>query len=71
MKASPVLHIGIQLRFVDIKDGSWIDDTSLKYSIKSMGFGYGGKLKSITLKKGKRTCTLDVTCLPAFVIQFD
>lgn len=71
MKASPVLHIGIQLRFVDIKDGSWIDDTSLKYNIKSMGFGCGGKLKSITLKKGKRVCTMNVEYLPAFVIQFD
>jgi hypothetical protein len=71
MKATPTLHVGIQLRFVNPIDGTHVDDCSLKYKVKSMGFGCGGKLKSITLKKGKGVCTMDVDQLPAFVIQFD
>ncbi len=70
MKASPRLIIGIQVRFVNPKNGTHVDDCSLNYKIKSMGYGDGGKLKSITVQKGKGVCTLDLDQLPAFVIQY-
>jgi hypothetical protein len=70
MNSSPTMHLGIQIRFVNHKDGTHVDDSSLRYEIKSMGYS-AGKLQSITLKKGNGFCTLDVNHLPAFVIQFD